>query len=360
MVSNAECIDAIAAAAADCASRISAISKKGTVSGLSYVVTAPRVPKAGTEPVADSRVVPPTPPEPDLPLEYQPMLQLALLLLHDVQHMQQSSFRPAGHPRQGQVQLIHSNLQQLQGQLQNLQPQPQQQHQWHQQQWQQWQQQLEKIHKELQRLRPEVREMQRHQQRWLRAISTPVFGVAEVPVVEPSSTVLARLEFSLPIEAIPDTFNDKLDYTCRSYADLVRLVEGMLPIVNKYKLFGDAPNVKGILQTFRANFDCILAGLETARLALQDNPPSRLADVRARLEEANAALRSAQALGAVFFRSDRVGPHSAPAPTPSCHFGCGTPQNMCAHRSTCACQRAQVSPGLSRCAACIRSADSED
>jgi hypothetical protein len=242
-----------------------------------------------------------------------------------------------------------------------MQPQQRQQQQWHQLQWQQWQKQLEEHRKELLRLRLEVRDMQRHQQRWLRAISTPAFGVTEVPVVEPSATVLARIEFHLPIEAIPDTFNDKLDYTCRSYADLVRLADGMLPIVNKYKLFGDAPNVHGILQSFRANFDCILTGLETARLAVQDDPPSRLADVRARLEEANAALRSAQMLGAAFFRVDHVGPsaHSM------CPHGCGVPQDRCQHRNSlqshmCACGRARVDPGASRCSACTRSAEGED
>jgi hypothetical protein len=106
MVSDAECIEAIAAAAAECASRVAAISKKGTVSGLSYVVTSPRVPKAGTEPVADTRAEPPPLPEPVLPLEYQPIQQLALFLLQDVQLMKH--FRPASHALQRQLPQIRN------------------------------------------------------------------------------------------------------------------------------------------------------------------------------------------------------------------------------------------------------------
>ena len=343
MERNAKLIDAIIASAAECAAQIADISAKGNVAGCHYIITAPRVP-TGAKPFPDPRIMPP-PREPE-PLPVFENLQVIVQeLLQDVEGLK----------------LVEGvdidNLTRIQQALRGI-----QQHLQHGQRGQGLGIMAQQEHQQaVQRYRQEIRRMQRPQ---LLAISTPAFGVTEVPVVEPSSAVLARLEFHLPIEAIPDTFNDKLDYTCRGYADLVRLAEGMLPIVNKYKLFGEAPNVHGILQSFRANFGRVQAGLERAHHAVQD-PPSRLADVRARLEDANVALRAAQALGASFYRPEKAGPR-APVPL-LCPHGCGVPPDQCGHQAfgyqamhrnqrMCACQRAQVNPGANLCLACIRDA----
>ena len=219
-----------------------------------------------------------------------------------------------------------------------------------------------------------MRQLGEGRREWLRAIETPSFDVVESPSVEASSEVLARLRFNLPIEDIADTFNDKLSYDCAGYDDLVRMATGMRPIVAKYRLFGEAPDVNGILRSFLANYERVHAGLEEAHRAIQD-PPSRRADIKARLEEANRALTAAHALGGSFYRPDPFGPIQAPIPPLLPPAGllcpwCRQPDlRVCGHLANwqaqqpnqpqgriCACMRANLKPGASKCDRCASQA----
>lgn len=78
----------------------------------------------------------------------------------------------------------------------------------------------------------------------------------------------------------------------------------MAPIVSKFQLFGEAPNVSPTLRSFRANYERIVAGLDHCWALLQDAPSSS-GVIQAKLEEANVALRAAAALGVHFVRNDR-------------------------------------------------------
>eukprot|EP01127_Copromyxa_protea_P000372 TRINITY_DN10304_c0_g1_i1.p1 TRINITY_DN10304_c0_g1~~TRINITY_DN10304_c0_g1_i1.p1 ORF type:complete len:148 (+),score=22.90 TRINITY_DN10304_c0_g1_i1:95-538(+) len=50
---------------------------------------------------------------------------------------------------------------------------------------------------------------------------------------------------------VPDIFNDKLDYTCAQYKDIVRLNKEILPVARKFTYFDCSASALGALEQFR-------------------------------------------------------------------------------------------------------------
>ena len=84
---------------------------------------------------------------------------------------------------------------------------------------------------------------------------------------------------------------------------MIRIYEGMKPIVAKFALFGDSDRVVPIMAKFYENFANVKVALARALESIQDAPSAK-ADVLAQLEAANKALRCAADMGATFFRTE--------------------------------------------------------
>ena len=84
---------------------------------------------------------------------------------------------------------------------------------------------------------------------------------------------------------------------------MIRIYEGMKPIVAKFALFGDSDRVIPIMTKFSGNFASVKLALSCALESIQDAPSAK-ADVLAQLEAANEALRCAASMGATFFRNE--------------------------------------------------------
>ena len=101
---------------------------------------------------------------------------------------------------------------------------------------------------------------------------------------------------------------------------MIRIYEGMKPIVAKFALFGDSDRVVPILTKFFANFTSVKFALARALESIQD-VTSVKADVLEKLEAANEALRCAASMGVTFFRAEGprqqvVNPHRGAKPNP--------------------------------------------
>ena len=93
----------------------------------------------------------------------------------------------------------------------------------------------------------------------------------------------------------------------------------MLPIAKKYVVFSASAAVAVALQAFADNFVAVLHGLESVWERIQD-PPSALPAIKQLVEEANAKLAEAEALGLQF------GMMTAPDSSSGLHGGGGPQQ----------------------------------
>ena len=84
---------------------------------------------------------------------------------------------------------------------------------------------------------------------------------------------------------------------------MLRIYDGMKPIIAKFALFGNSDQVVPIVVKFHDNFTRVKNALSASLARIQDAPSTRAA-VHAKLEVANEALRGAAAMGVTFFRPE--------------------------------------------------------
>jgi hypothetical protein len=86
--------------------------------------------------------------------------------------------------------------------------------------------------------------------------------VTEVPISVDIQPHLRIFQVTVQLHSIEDFFNDKLDYTCKNFADLERLNKDMLTVALKCALFEE--NAKSVLyfRQFVENFRRVSVGLE--------------------------------------------------------------------------------------------------
>lgn len=56
---------------------------------------------------------------------------------------------------------------------------------------------------------------------------------------------------------VEDIFNDKIDYSCSCFQDIVRLNESLLGVAKKYELFGESEKAIKEVEKFKANFELL-------------------------------------------------------------------------------------------------------
>lgn len=117
-----------------------------------------------------------------------------------------------------------------------------------------------------------------------------------------SATLLSKLECA-PLQAallpVDDLFNDNISYKLETYADLKRLAPLLGRVARKYSMFGESPAATPVLASLKRDIVTLRAGLQQAR-ALLEPPRSVTGDVLLLMGRANALVRDAAEMGAVF------------------------------------------------------------
>jgi hypothetical protein len=79
-----------------------------------------------------------------------------------------------------------------------------------------------------------------------------------------------------PLTPIQDIFNDKLDFSCNTFDDIVRLNAGLLSTSQKYELFGTSTKAQQELQKFLNNFELLQIFLGQIEEKFIEVPSSRV------------------------------------------------------------------------------------
>lgn len=90
---------------------------------------------------------------------------------------------------------------------------------------------------------------------------------------------------------IPDIFNDKLNYSCQTYSDLIRLNSEMFTVAQKYELFGDSEKARQEILKFSQNFRLIEAALDQIEKSLSHGR-SKLEEIKHQLNGINSQLEN--------------------------------------------------------------------
>eukprot|EP00386_Alphamonas_edax_P002282 GDKI01006811.1.p1 GENE.GDKI01006811.1~~GDKI01006811.1.p1 ORF type:complete len:133 (-),score=34.96 GDKI01006811.1:37-435(-) len=108
---------------------------------------------------------------------------------------------------------------------------------------------------------------------------TKRFSVKPEPVRLSAARIVKETPFhptKYELEDIPDTFNDKLDFTSvQTFERVAELNRRMLPVAKKYELFGGSEPSLAVLQKFHHNFIGIQTYLGCIQEKLVDSVPCR-------------------------------------------------------------------------------------
>jgi len=97
------------------------------------------------------------------------------------------------------------------------------------------------------------------------------FNIQEVKVNANAVGIVKKWTQNVQLTVIKDIFNDKTDYTCKSFEDLVRINGTMLEVVQKYELFGESDKAKLEISKFLSNFEVIQTKLGEIEEELADS-----------------------------------------------------------------------------------------
>jgi len=118
-----------------------------------------------------------------------------------------------------------------------------------------------------------------------------LFYVEEVIENSLGSTICENWKKSISLKPPLDLFNDKLDYNCQSYKDMVRLNDSLLNIIDKY-MFLDLSRAQIELQKFKINFEIIQTYLGEVDMTFYNlSNDSRLTFYQTELEEINQGIK---------------------------------------------------------------------
>lgn len=94
---------------------------------------------------------------------------------------------------------------------------------------------------------------------------------------------------SVQLRPVEDFFNDKINYSCTTFDDVVRLNEEMHKVCQKYKLFGATEDALRVISDFQSNLEIIQQMLGEIETLLQP-ATSRLAEISSQVNVANEAM----------------------------------------------------------------------
>jgi hypothetical protein len=109
------------------------------------------------------------------------------------------------------------------------------------------------------------------------------------PLLTSVSPFVADWRGNVDLIRVDDIFNDKIDYDCTCFQDIVRLNEALLGVAKKYELFGESEKAINEVEKFKANFESLHLSLGLVERQVVDTD-SELAKYRAEVEELNNIL----------------------------------------------------------------------
>jgi hypothetical protein len=115
----------------------------------------------------------------------------------------------------------------------------------------------------------------------------------EQTTTNPAQTVIAQWRGPTELTQIPDIFNDKLNFRCVEFQDLVRLNRDMVTVAHKYKLFDSGPAIQEI-DKFENNYRLIQTALRQLLEIINTGGRGHLADIQYQLESINSCVAELQ------------------------------------------------------------------
>jgi hypothetical protein len=113
--------------------------------------------------------------------------------------------------------------------------------------------------------------------------------VTEQTTTSPAKTVIAQWEVSIELSRVPDIFNDKLNFQCANFQDLVRLNVGMADIAHRFKYLQDKPAIVE-LNKFLSNYCLIQMALKQLLQLINTGGTGHLADIQCQLQSINSCV----------------------------------------------------------------------
>jgi hypothetical protein len=117
--------------------------------------------------------------------------------------------------------------------------------------------------------------------------------VTEQTTTSPAQTVVAQWEVSTELTKIPDVFNDRLNFQCANFQDLVRLNRDMAEIAYRFKFLRDEPAIVE-LNKFLSNYCLIQMALKQLFQLINTGGRGHLADIQRQLQSINSCVAELQ------------------------------------------------------------------
>ncbi|CAF2136474.1 unnamed protein product [Rotaria magnacalcarata] len=106
-----------------------------------------------------------------------------------------------------------------------------------------------------------------------------------------AQTIVSEWQDIIELIDIEDSFNDKINYSCNNYQDMICLNSDMLLVVKKYESFGDVDRLLKIVNKFAENFCRIERALQKLLLHLCTSDQSRLDEITQRVDRINNEIK---------------------------------------------------------------------
>ena len=119
-------------------------------------------------------------------------------------------------------------------------------------------------------------------------------AVAEQTATSPAQTIVAQWKGSIELTQVPDVFNDKINFQCGNFQDLVRLNRDMSIVAHKYDLFGDGPRAINEINKFESNYRRIQTALRQVLELINTGGRGHLADIEEQLQCINSYVAELQ------------------------------------------------------------------
>jgi len=119
---------------------------------------------------------------------------------------------------------------------------------------------------------------------------TPQFFLQESKEMQDVNKVLQSwIPNGATITPIEDFWNDKIDYSCTTFADICRLNKDLLRVAVKYRLLGGSADAIEIIEMFMRNFECLQVFLGSLEEKLMDHS-SRFTEINQKVDQINQLL----------------------------------------------------------------------
>ena len=106
-----------------------------------------------------------------------------------------------------------------------------------------------------------------------------------------TQTIVSEWQDVIELINIADFFNDKINYSCNNYQDMIRLNSDMLLVVKKYEPLADEHRFLQMVNQFDDNFRRIELALQKLLLYLRTGGQCNLNDIKQRLDKINDEIK---------------------------------------------------------------------